>query len=226
MNYDLSVLSSCTLFQGIGQDNVQAMLGCLDAKRKHFAKDAFLLRAGSPMSSLGLVLSGSVFVVQEDFWGNRNILAVVKAGECFAETAACVPDAILQADVVAQTPACVLFLDVRRILTVCSSACVYHAQLIRNLLADVAEKNLHLNEKLTQLGQRTTRAKLLAFLSAQARKIGDREFDLAFSRQQLADWLSVERSGLSTELGKLRAEGLLEFHKNHFRLKTEGEDVQ
>ena len=106
------------------------------------------------------------------------------------------------------------------VLSVCPSACSHHSRIIRNLLGELAEKNLRLNEKLTHMGQRTTRAKLMSYFSAEAQRRGGYEFDIPFSRQQLADYLGVERSGLSLELGKMRDEGLLDFHKSHFLLKA------
>ena len=111
-----------------------------------------------------------------------------------------------------------LFLNVKRLLTVCPSACAHHSRIIRNLLSDLAGKNLLLNEKLTHIAQRTTRAKLMSYLSAEAQRRGVVEFDIPFSRQQLADFLAVERSGLSLELGKMKKEGLLDYHKEHFVL--------
>ena len=105
----------------------------------------------------------------------------------------------------------------------CPSACSHHSRIIRNLLGELAEKNLRLNEKLTHMGQRTTRAKLMSYFSAEAQRRGGYEFDIPFSRQQLADYLGVERSGLSVELGKMRDEGLLDFHKSHFFAQGAGD---
>ena len=118
----------------------------------------------------------------------------------------------------------VMFLHIKRVLSVCPSACSHHSRISRNLLGELAEKNLRLNEKLTHMGQRTTRAKLMSYFSAEAQRRGGCEFDIPFSRQQLADYLGVERSGLSLELGKMRREGLLDFHKSHFLLKTPDAD--
>ena len=120
----------------------------------------------------------------------------------------------------AESAVTVMFLHIRRVLNVCPSACSHHSQIIRSLLGELAEKNLRLNEKLTHMGQRTTRAKLLSYFSGEVQRRGGYEFDIPFSRQQLADYLGVERSGLSMELGKMRDEGLLDFHKSHFLLKT------
>ena len=161
-----------------------------------------------------------MLIIQEDFWGNRNILAAVGAGHCFAETFACSPGAVLNVSVIAETNVQVLFLNVKRILTTCPSTSSHHSRMIRNLLSELAEKNLRLNEKITHLGQRSRRAKILSYLSAEAQRHGSAEFDIAFSRQQLADYLSVDRSGLSMELSRMQEEGLLEYRKNHFVLKS------
>lgn len=196
------------------------MLACLRAEKKDFPKDAFLMRTGDTAESIGLVLSGSVLVIQEDVWGNRNILSKAGAGQTFAAAYACAPGSIMNVSVAAETPVTAMFLNVKRVLNVCPSACAHHSRMIRNLLGELAEKNLRFSEKLSHMGQRTTRAKLMSYFSAEAQRLGKYEFDIPFSRQQLADFLAVERSGLSLELGKMRREGLLDFHKSHFVLKV------
>lgn len=215
----LPVIRSSQLFSGIAEEELVPMLSCLDARQEAFPKDAFLLRTGDTVGSVGIVLSGSIMIIQEDIWGNRNILSKAGQGQVYAAAFACAPGAVLNVSVVAETPVTVMLLNIRRVLTVCSSACEHHNRIIRNLLAELAEKNLLQNEKLTHMGQRTTRGKLMSYLSAEAQRLGRYEFDIPFSRQQLADYLAVERSGLSLELGKMQKDGLLEFHKNHFVLK-------
>lgn len=196
------------------------MLACLRAEKKDFPKDAFLMRTGDTAESIGLVLSGSVLVIQEDIWGNRNILSKAGAGQTFAAAYACAPGSIMNVSVTAETPVTAMFLNVKRVLNVCPSACAHHSRMIRNLLGELAEKNLRFSEKLSHMGQRTTRAKLMSYFSAEAQRLGKYEFDIPFSRQQLADYLAVERSGLSLELGKMHREGLIDFHKSHFVLKV------
>lgn len=196
------------------------MLSCLETREERFPKDTFLLRTGDTAESIGLVLSGSVLVVQEDIWGNRNILSKAGPGQTFAAAYACAPGSLLNVSVLAETPVTAMFLNVKRVLNVCPSACEHHSRIIRNLLGELAEKNLRFGEKLTHMGQRTTRAKLMSYFSAEAQRLGSYEFDIPFSRQQLADYLAVERSGLSLELGKMRSEGLLDFYKSHFILKV------
>ncbi len=216
----LPILRASQLFSGISEAELRAMLACLRAEKREFSKGAFLLRLGDTVSSIGIVLSGSVLVVEEDIWGNRNLLSRAGQGETFAAAYACAPGAVLHVSVAAETPVTALFLDIKRVLNVCPSACTHHTRMIRNLLGELAEKNLRFSEKLTHMGQRTTRAKLMSYFSAEAQRSGKYEFDIPFSRQQLADYLAVERSGLSLELGKMKAEGLLDFHKSHFVLRV------
>ena len=214
----LKLICSSRLFAGVSEEELTAMLSCLAAKEESYPKGAYLMNAGETTDAIGFVLAGSVLVIQEDIWGNRNILSKAEPGQTFAVAFACAPGAVLNVSVVAQTPVTVMFLNVQRILTVCPSACSHHSRIIKNLLGELAEKSLMFNEKLAHMGQRTTRAKLMSYFSAQAQKCGSYEFTIPFSRQQLADYLAVDRSGLSTELGKMRDEGLLRFDGNHFIL--------
>ena len=214
----LPILSRSPLFAAMTPEDVLSMLHCLSATRRACSKGDWLLRAGEVATAFGLVLEGSVHVVQEDFWGNNNILAEI--GQCgvFAESYACSPQVPLGVSVIANEATEVLFLDVRRALTTCSASCGFHSRLIRNLVGMLAAKNLHLNEKLQHVTQRTTREKLLSYLSAESQRKGVSNFEIPFNRQQLADFLAVDRSALSSELGKLRDEGVLRFERNHFAL--------
>ena len=205
------VLHTAALFSGISDKELAAMLSCLGARIDAFPKGSRLLRAGDAVDEVGLVLAGSTLIVQEDIWGNRNILSKSGPGQTFAEVFACAPGAVLNVSVEAESAVTVMFLHIKRVLSMCPSACSHHNRIIRNLLSELAEKNLRLNEKLTHMGQRTT---------AESQRRDSYEFDIPFSRQQLADYLGVERSGLSMELGKMRDEGLLDFHKSHFVLKV------
>ena len=214
-----SILQSCGIFNGITEKELAAVLECLGAQTKDYPKNSFILRAGETIENVGLVLSGSVLIIQEDIWGNRNILSKNGPGQIFAAAFACAPGSVLNVSIVAQTPVTVLFLNVKRVLTVCPQACAHHSLIIRNLLGELARKNMRANEKLTHLGQRSTRAKLMSYFSVVARQCGTLEFDIPFTRQQLADYLAVERSGLSNELSKMQRDGLLQYHKNHFIMK-------
>ena len=157
------VLHTASLFSGISDEELAAMLSCLGARIGPFPKGSRLLRAGEAVEEVGLVLAGSARIVQEDIWGNRNILSKTGPGQTFAEVFACAPGAVLNVSVEAESAVTVMFLHIRRVLNVCPSACSHHSQIIRNLLGELAEKNLRLNEKLTHMGQRTTRAKLMSY---------------------------------------------------------------
>ena len=163
-----SVLHMAALFSGISDEELTAMLSCLGARIGTFPKGSRLLRAGESVEEVGLVLAGSALIVQEDIWGNRNILSKTGPGQTFAEVFACAPGAVLNVSVEAESTMTVMFLHIRRVLSVCPSACSHHSRIIRNLLGELAEKNLRLNEKLTHMGQRTTRAKLMSYFSAGA----------------------------------------------------------
>ena len=216
----LFTIRSSQLFSGIAEDELTAVLSCLDTRKESFPKDTFLLRVGDTTGTICLVLSGSVLIIQEDIWGNRNIISRAGPGQTFAAAYACAPGSVLNVSVVSETPVIAMFLNVKRILNMCPSACEHHSLIIRNLLGELAEKNLRFAEKLTHMGQRSTKAKLMSYLSAESQRHGKYEFDITFSRQQLADYLAVERSGLSIELGKMKRDGLLDFYKNHFVLKV------
>jgi len=175
------------------------------------------LPEGEKTDSLGLVMSGSVLIVQDDFWGNRNIMARITQGGIFAESFACTGEK-LTVGAEAESECEIMRLKVGHVLGSCPKSCAGHAKLVGNLISELARKNLNFNSKLGHMGKRTTREKLMSYLSAQAMKSGKNEFDIPFDRQQLADYLCVDRSAMSAQLCALRDEGILKFRKNHFVL--------
>ena len=210
-------LSACSLFAGLTQDEIAAILPCLSARQTGFRRGQFLLRAGDEVRFAGVVLAGEVELLQEDFWGNRNLLAAVGPGELFAEAFACA-HAVSPVSVQCTTDGSVLYLNVRTVFSPCEKACAQHKTLSQNLIRVLAEKNMQLNEKAGFLSQRTTREKLLAYLSAQARRAGSASFRIPFDRQQLADYLSVNRSAMSAELSNMQRDGLLRTDRSCFTL--------
>ena len=206
------------LFQGIPSEELNALLDCMGAARRRYRRGELILRRGDLAQRLGLVLSGAVHIVREDFWGNRTIVGLAESGEVFAESYACLGSEPLEVSALAAVETEVLFLDAGRAVAGCGRGCAAHAQLSRNLLALLDGRNLALTRKMGHMARRTTRDKVLSFLSAQALRAGGPAFDIPLDRQQLADYLAVDRSALSAVLSRLRDEGVLEFHKNHFRL--------
>lgn len=211
-------LKEAPIFRGISAEALERMLPCLQITMRQYVRGEYILRAGDRAEAIGLLLQGSALIVQEDFWGNRNLIAQVGQQELFAEAFACSDKRLLNTGVVAQEDCAVAWLKVSRIMEVCKNACASHFLLIRNLVGALAGKNLFYNEKLTHMAQRTTREKLLSYLSTEAQKRGSTDFEIPYDRQQLADYLSVERSAMSAELSKLRREGLLQCCRNHFCL--------
>lgn len=214
----LPTITHSRLFSGIDQDEVASVLGCLAPERRRFERGEYVLRTGDEVASVPIVLEGSVSVVREDWWGNRNIQNRVGAGDTFAVAYALTPGARIGVSVVADRPCAIVELGVARMLRTCSNACPYHMRLLQNLVGTIAQKNLQINAKLSYLSQRTTRAKLLAYLSAMSQQAGSASFDIPYNRQQLADYLSVNRSAMSSELSSLAREGLVSYNRNHFRL--------
>ena len=215
------ILAASPLFSGVTEDELDAMLTCLAAKTEQFPKDVFLLHPGDTVEEVGLVLAGSALIVQEDIWGNRNILSRTAPGQTYAAAFACAPSSVSNVSVVTETPTAVLFLNVKRLLTVCPSACAHHSRIIRNLVGTLAHKNLALSRRSLHTGPRTIRARLLSYLGEQARRAGSRSFTIPFDRQQLADYLNVERSALSNELSKMQRDGLLTCRRSSFCLLCE-----
>ena len=212
------ILEQSPLFEGIRMENLQAMLGCIGGRVLDIAKGQYVFREGDPATHVGMVLSGSVQLMREDYYGNRSIVAHIGPAQLFGETYACANVAALPVSIVADSYSRVLLMDCRRITTTCSSACAFHNRIIFNLLRLVATKNLVFDQKIQITSQRTTREKLMAYLLNQAKLQGSSSFTIPYDRQGLADYLEVDRSGLSAEISKLRKEGILESEKNRFTL--------
>ena len=213
MQNHISVLRSCPFFAGLNEDEILSILHCVQAVEIARQRGSYIFRAGDSTEVMGLVLSGTTLVIQEDLWGHRNILSKCSAGDFFGEPYAATPGAILNISVVAEEDCEILLLNVKRLLTACPAACDHHQKLIRNLVSVLANK-------VTHISKRTTREKLLSYLSAESLRQGALSFDIPFDRQQLADFLCVERAAMSAELSKLQKEGLLITKRNHFELLT------
>ncbi len=217
MSENFEKIKAAPLFSGIDENKLPELLDALDAHSRRYQKGETIMPEGEKTDSLGLVVSGNVLIVQDDFWGNRNIMARITQGGVFAESFACTGER-LTVGAEAESECEIMRLKVGNVLGACPKSCDGHSRLVGNLISELAHKNLNFNSKLGHMGKRTTREKLLSYLSAQAMKSGKDEFDIPFDRQQLADYLCVDRSAMSAQLCALRDEGILEFKKNHFVL--------
>jgi len=204
------------LFQGIAFSDFDRMLDCLSPRTGIYKKDEIVLLAGNTINFVGLILSGAVRIVKEDMDGNSAILTDLAVSEIFGEVFACAGITQSPVTIEAAEDTEILFLDYKRVITTCSSSCPFHARLVENMLKLIARKNILLNQKIEILSKRTTREKLFCFFDT--RRGAARKFTLPFNREELAQYLCVDRSALSNELGKMRDEGLINFEKNRFEI--------
>lgn len=206
------------LFTGISQESLRSLMSCLGAKTIDFAKGDPVFLEGDPAGFIGLVLEGAVQIVRDDFYGNRSLLMVAQQGDTFAEAFACANVETMPLSGFALQNSKILWLECKRMLTVCTNACGFHNQLVKNLLQEVAQKSLLLSRKVQFMSQKTTKEKLMAYLADQAKQKNAVEFTIPLDRQALADFLGVERSAMSAELSKLRKEGVLDSKGSWFHL--------
>lgn len=214
----LKILKKAPLFSGIADEELLRMLHCLGAKIEYYDKKETVFSEGGTAKYIGMVLEGSVQLLRNDHVGNRSILGESYPSELFAESFACAELAELPVTVVANESCAVMLIECSHILHTCHNGCDFHHRLIFNLMRDLATKNIDYHTKLEITSKRTTREKLLAYLEIKSRETGSLTFDIPFDRQELADYLEVERSGLSAEIGKMKKDGIIEANKTHFTL--------
>ena len=214
------ILSQCPLFFGISRQEMGLMLNCLGGKITCIAKGKPVFLEGNPARFVGVVLSGAVQIVRDDYYGNRSVLTVVSPGGLFGEAFACAGVETLPVSAIALQNCAVLLLDCKRVLTGCSNACPFHSRLVRNLLQGIAQKNLMLTSKIRCMSQKTTQEKLMEFLMEQAKQHDSAEFVIPYDRQALADYLGVERSAMSAEISKLKKAGRIDCSGSRFRVLT------
>ncbi len=212
-----AVLQSARLFTAIGETDLDSLLACLGARLVQAERDSFLLRAGDSVHSLGLVLSGALHVSKENTEGERVLIAALSPGDCFAEALCCAGIAESPVSVVAAADSAVLLLDFQRLLHNCPRTCAFHTKLIENMLGMLAQKNLSLQGRMEVLGHKTLRRRILHYLQPLSAHPGSNVY-IPFNREELAEYLCVDRSALSHELGRMKQDGLLDYHKNCFRL--------
>jgi CRP-like cAMP-binding protein len=219
MNIDDQIYNQCALFSGISKSDFAKMLTCFAAQRRRVQKDSFVALAGDPISSFGVVLTGSLYIIDNDFWGRRNILEKITAGGLYAASYILEGATYIPVSIQAAEDSVLLQIPGKKFPAVCKSACSCHSRMITNLLTLLSRNAVSLVAKINCLSKRTTREKLLSWLSSQAFSAGSSSFTISFNRQELADYLAVDRSALSAELSRMRKDGLIEYDRNHFTLK-------
>lgn len=214
------ILMKHPLFAGIALQDLNHILSCMESRQQSFNEGSFIFLADESYPKLGILLSGKAQVIKENMFGDRMIIGALEAGNLFGETYACMGLSKIPISVEAMEDCSVLLLDINRMLKTCSNACTFHQRLVANLLNIVATKNMQLNRKMSYLTHKTIRGRLLAYLEDQAERTNSDAFEIPFNRNELADYLCVDRSAMSRELGRMKKEGLLDFSRKAFRLQV------
>ena len=210
MEHFVALYENNPLFDGVDEAQLLPLLTCLQAKKKSYSKGALIFAEGERVSQLGIVLTGQIITVYEDAFGGRSIISTCTPGQLFSDAFSCSHEQRMPVSIIAQTDTDVLLIDVNLILHTCAHACAQHQRLSENLIHILADKYITINRKLIHLSGRTTRRKLLSYLSEQMRLAGGGSFAVSFNQQELADFLFIDRSGLSTEWNRLKREKILE----------------
>ncbi|GHT00865.1 transcriptional regulator [Synergistales bacterium] len=212
------LLSLSPLFAGIERDNLGAMLSCLGASLRSYAKGETIYFEGDTVTEICVTVRGRVHIVKDDVYGNIFIVTDITPPGMFAEAVVCSGIGRVPVSVIAKEESEILFIDYGRVVTSCSSSCSFHSRLIRNMISILARKNVEMSAKMKHITKRTTKERLLSYLTDKARQESSGVFDIPYNRQELADYLSVERSALSAEMSKLKRDGVIDYRKNHFEL--------
>ena len=221
----IGFLPASPLFQGITENELGQMLDCVSTGIKTFHDRDYVFRIGESIASAGLILVGAVNIVKNDVWGDRKIIEHLGPGQVFGETYACLKGEPLMVSAEVHGDTKILFMDISRLLSVCEKNCRFHSNLIRNLLVVFAKRNLMLTRKMDIIMPKSIRGRLLVYLSYESMRIGKNSFEISFNRQQLADYLSVDRSALSSELSKMQRDGIIHVKKNEFELLVSPQEV-
>lgn len=214
------VLKENILFSNINDESLGGTLKCLKAKVKHFSKNAIIRASETRITEIGIIIKGVIYLTKTDVNGNRVIMSQLGAGKSFGESIAFTDALNSPISVVSATESTVIFMSAKKIFEACSPPCQLHMQLTENLIKLLAEKNMDLQIKNDILSQKTTRDKILLYLEYESKTAGSKTFQIHFSREELADFLSLNPSAMSRELCKMRDEGLLTFYKNSFKVKN------
>ncbi len=206
------------LFEGIQPQDMEAMLGCIGYHIGTFRKGDIVAFEEENIRHIGILLSGSVDMIKEDLWGNKTMLVRMRKNELFGETFACGEDNLSVVTFLVSEDARILFLPFDRVMHSCTMACMFHHRLIENMVHIIANKNRDLMRKVEIISKKTLREKILAYLSIQAQLHSSRYFEIPLGRVELAEYLCADRSALTRELTKMKAEGLIDYDKNCFRI--------
>lgn len=214
----LEILKICDLFKGMSENDIELILNCLGSRKQKYQKGSYVYMEGEKNPKVGVVLSGTVQAIKETKDGGRILISQIKKGDTFGLSYVCAQLESLPISVISIDTSEILFIELNQLVQTCHKACTFHVEMIKNALWILARKNLFLDTKMYYLSHKTIRERLLTYLEDQEMKSGSSEFEIPFNREQLADFLCVDRSALSRELGNLKNDGVLQYKKNRFKL--------
>lgn len=212
------LLKKCDLFRGMSEADIQHILNCLGSRKKSYRKNEYIFMEGEQYPKVGIVLSGAVQAIKETKTGDLILINQMKAGDTFGLSHVCGQVEYLPLSIISVDHSEILFIELNQLVQTCHNACQFHITMIKNALWLLAQKNLFLDTKMYYISHKTIRERILSYLEDQENRADADEFEISFNREQLADFLCVDRSALSRELSHLKAEGLIDYKKNWFKL--------
>ena len=211
-------IKTSPVFEGMSDSELVGLLECFHARIKKYEKEEMIIRQGDVISNLYIILDGEVNIEKDSYWGRRIIISKLGKNDNLALAFVGSKDVESSVDAITTKNSTVLILGYEKCTSMCQNACTRHKVLINNLFQILSKENIELIQKIDNVSQKTIRDKLLTYFSNEAQKLHTNTFEIQFNRQDLADYLNVDRSAMSFELSKLQKEGLIRYNKNKFEL--------
>lgn len=212
----IEVLKKNKLFSGLQETEISTVLNCLGSRKRSYPKGEFIFLAEQSQPAVGIMISGKAHVLKENVMGDSTIIGILNPGDMFGETFACMGKKVMPVTVAALEKSEILWLDLKRIVCTCQSACSFHQQLILNLLRIVAEKNAMLNKKMSYITHKTIRGRLEAYFYDLMDCSGSFKFVVPLNRNEMSDYLCIDRSAMCREISKMKSEGILDYKGQNF----------
>ena len=210
---NFEIIKECPIFKDFSIDEIIEIFSVISFYEKNYKKNDIILAENTKIEYFGIITNGKIALSNFDYFGNRNILNVFEKEDSFAEALVSLEIQIPH-EVISLTDSSVVWIEYKSL-----SKSLYYQKILNNLLNIISTKNLILNKKLQILSKRTTREKILEYLATQKKLLSiDSNFEINLNRNEMADYLALDRSNLSRELGKLKKEGIIDFKKNKFKL--------
>lgn len=205
------------LFSGISRDDGVELMNRLGATTRKIPAGGFVFREGTLKRNIGVLLDGELEMFETDPDGRRTMVGVVKPQQSFAQIFAFAEVEQHPASVMAIEDSVILVIPIANILPKAGEGIdAVRRTFIHNMMIDMANTAWTLRSRAFILSRHTTEDRLMTFLREQMRAAGSSSFKIPYDRQGLADFLSVDRSALSSVISKLSKRGVLKYHKNHF----------